>query len=142
METAVRLYEAGLVQTIVVSGYRSRGGYSEPDAMMAYAVERGVPARDVRPDYGGRRTYDTCYRAGHNFGVESAVLVTQRFHLSRALFTCEKLGVNVVGLAADLRPYRGQRWYQFRETAATLVALWDVMRREPPPVLGDPVPID
>lgn len=141
MDTAIRLYQAGVVQKILVSGDNRSANYDEPGAMMAYAVARGVPAADIQPDYAGWRTYDTCYRARHIFQVEAAVLVTQAFHLPRALFTCRGLGLDVVGVTADLRPYRAARWYEVRETGATLVALWDVLRQAPPPILGDPIPI-
>lgn len=142
MDTAIALYRSGAVRQIVVSGDNRVPEYNEPAAMMAYAVAQGVPPEVILPDYGGWRTYDTCYRVRHVFGLDSAVLVTQAFHLSRALFTCESLGLDVVGVAADQRSYRGARWYEFRETAATLVALWDVLRRQPPPVLGDVGPLN
>lgn len=142
METAIALYEAGIVQKLLVSGDNRFETYDEPTAMMRYAIQRGVPEEDIQPDFGGRRTYDTCYRAHHIFQVQSAVLVTQDFHLPRALFTCNGLGLDAVGTSADLRPYRDRRWYSIRETAATLVALWDVIRGKPAPVLGEPIPIE
>lgn len=132
MDTAIALYEAGKVDQILVSGGTDGAFYSEPDAMKAYAVAQGVPAGAITPDYEGIRTYDTCYRARHLFGARQAVLVTQAFHLPRALLTCQALGVDAVGAMADRRPYRAARWYEVRETAATLVAVWDVIRREPP----------
>jgi SanA protein len=141
VETAVRLYQSGQVSKIIMSGDNQTLEYDEPSAMVAYAIAQGVPSEDVQPDYGGRRTYDTCYRARDIFQVEGAVLVTQAFHLPRALFTCRQLGVTSVGVAADLRSYRGAGWYEFRETAATLMALWDIIRHEPPPVLGAPLPL-
>ncbi|MEW5985400.1 MAG: ElyC/SanA/YdcF family protein [Chloroflexota bacterium] len=139
MDTAIQLYESGLVQKLLVSGDNRTADYDEPGAMMGYASERGVPPEAIQPDYGGRRTYDTCYRARHIFQVESAILITQGFHLPRALFTCERLGLTVVGVAADARPYRDANWYELRETAATLVALWEVIRQLPPPVMGEPI---
>lgn len=142
METAVVLYQDGKVQKILVSGDNRFAEYDEPGAMMDYAIERGVHPDDIQPDYGGRRTYDTCYRAREIFQLDSAVLVTQRFHLPRALFTCQRLGIEAVGVAADLQPYRAARWYEIRETVATAVALWDTIRQQPAPVLGDPIPID
>ncbi len=141
METAIMLYHNGNIQKILVSGDNSVDDYNEPAAMMAYAVKRGVAPQDIQPDYGGRRTYDTCYRARDIFQLDSAILVTQEFHLPRALFTCQLLGIETTGVSADLRPYRGARWYEFRETAATLVALWDVIRQNPPAILGEPIPI-
>src|SRR5690606_2334630 len=112
--------------------------------MMEYAIGRGVPAEVIQPDYAGRRTYDTCYRARHIFGVESAVLVTQHFHLPRALFTCQQLGVDAVGVAADQRNYhpRSLAWSESREFLARVWALWDVIRGEPAEILGEPIVIE
>lgn len=142
MDTAIDLYHSGQVQKILVSGDNRTLAYNEPGAMMAYAIERGVPAADIQPDYAGLRTYDTCYRAREIFQVESAVLITQDFHLPRALFTCNALGIEVIGVTADRHTYRAARWFETRETAATLVALWDVIRRAKPAYLGDPIPIN
>lgn len=133
VETAIALYHSGVVDRIVVSGGTDNAFYNEPDAMRAYAIERGVPAEAIIPDYEGNRTYDTCYRARHTLDIESAILVTQAFHLPRSLLTCSWLGIDAIGAVADQRPYRAAQWYEVRETAATVVALWDVLRREPPP---------
>jgi len=143
VETGVQLYHAGKVQKLLMSGDNSTAEYDEPGAMRAYAISRGVPAADIQPDYAGRRTYDTCYRARSIFQLESAVLVTQDFHLPRALFTCRSLGVQAVGVTADLRPYtrRSLGWSTLREIPATIVALLDVIRRQPAPVLGEPIPL-
>ena len=142
MDTAVQLYQAGTVQKIIVSGDNRFEDYDEPTAMMEYAIEQGVAAEDIQPDFAGRRTYDTCYRAREIFQLESAILVTQQFHLPRALFTCQQLGIEVTGVASDPQLYRDAGWYEARETLATVVALWDVIRQQPAPVLGDPIPIE
>ena len=142
VDTAAALYDAGKVDKLVMSG--SRGAdYDEPGAMMARAVELGVPAADVQPDYGGLRTYDSCYRAKEIFRVEDAMIVTQQFHLPRALFLCDSLGVHVTGVIADQRTYsaRSIAWSELREVPATFLALADIVRREPPPILGEPAPI-
>jgi SanA protein len=143
VDTAIELYKTGKVQKLLMSGDNRFVDYDEPGAMMAYAVAQGVPAEDIQPDYGGRRTYDTCYRARHIFQVGDAVLVTQRFHLPRALFTCQQLGIEATGVAADRRTYsaRSLAWSETREIPAQLGALVDVVRRSPPPVMGDPLPI-
>jgi SanA protein len=143
VETAVQLYHAGRVQKILMSGDNRFEDYDEPGRMMDYAMSRGVPAEDIQPDYAGRRTYDTCYRAKAIFQLDSAVLVTQDFHLPRALFTCRNLGVEAVGVSADLRTYHpmSMRWSTAREFLATVRALVDVARRKPAPVLGAPIPI-
>lgn len=143
VETAVQLYHAGKVQKILVSGDNRFEDYDEPGRMMDYAISRGVPTEDIQPDYAGRRTYDTCYRAKAVFQLNSAVLVTQEFHLPRALFTCRNLGIQAVGVSADLRAYHpmSMRWSTAREFLATLRALVDVMRQKPAPVLGEPISI-
>ncbi len=133
VDTAIALYRTGQVERILVSGDNSSDFYDEPGAMRDYAIEQGVPAADVIADPAGHRTYDTCFRAREVYGVESAILVTQAFHLPRALLTCGSMGIDAVGAVADRRPYRGARWYEMRETAATLVAIWDVLRGDPPP---------
>ncbi len=143
VETAVQLYHDGKVEKLLLSGDNSSPYYNEPDAMAAYALGRGVPAENIQTDYAGLRTYDTCYRAQAIFGLEDAILVTQRFHLPRALFTCEQLGLDVNGVAADQRDYhpRSIAWSEMREVPATVMALVDVIRRQPPMFLGDPIPL-
>lgn len=144
VDTAVQLYKNGQVDKVLMSGGNETLDYNEPQAMINYAIEQGIPPEDIRPDYGGRRTYDTCYRAVEIFQIESAALVTQEFHLPRALFTCTNLGLNAVGVIADRRPYdpRSVRFSETREIPALVVALYDIIRRQPPPVLGEPLPID
>lgn len=144
LETAVRLYRAGVVQKLLLSGDGRLEDYDEPGRMMDYIRERGVPREHIQPDFAGRRTYDTCYRAREVFGLDSAVLITQQFHLPRALFTCHRLGLEVVGVAADQQRYspRSLAWSQLREIPALLVALVDVLRQAPPRVSGDPIALD
>ena len=141
--SAVQLYQAGKVEKLLMSGDNRFIDYNEPGAMQAYAIEMGVPENDIVLDYAGRRTYDTCYRALHIFGVKKAILVTQRYHLPRALFTCNGIGMQATGIAADMQYYRKFSraiWYS-RELPATLVSLWDVWIRHPLPVMGTPEPI-
>ena len=142
MDTAIALYRAGRVRKLLLSGDNRFVDYNEPAVMAAYALDQGVPRQDLVLDYAGRRTYDSCYRAGAIFGVERAVLVTQRFHLPRALLTCEGLGLEVVGVVADRRRYIRARWYELRETLALARAWLDVYLLRPLPVLGDPIPVD
>lgn len=143
VSTAVELYFSGKVQKLLMSGDNSYLDYNEPGAMLSYALELGVPEKDIILDYAGRRTYDTCYRALHIFGVTDALVVTQAYHLPRTLLTCQGLGLNAFGVIADQRAYHPiamQRW-RIREVPATLVALWDVYITRPLPILGKPEPI-
>ncbi|MGB3715090.1 MAG: ElyC/SanA/YdcF family protein [Candidatus Promineifilaceae bacterium] len=136
MDTAISLHKSGIVGQIIVSGHQDDLGYDEPGSMRAYAIARGIPPSEVQMDTRGDRTYDTCYRAQHEYHLDSVLLVTQDFHLPRALFTCSNLGIEAVGVRADMRIYRGASWYELRETAATLVALADLFRREAPDKSG------
>lgn len=132
MDTAIELYEAGIVDEILVSGDRQGVHYDEPGVMADYAIARGIPNNHIRVDGEGKRTYATCYRARNTFDYSEAILVTQGFHLPRALFTCNQLGVNSIGVEADRRMYRGENWYNIRETAATARALLDVILAKEP----------
>lgn len=144
LETARRLYAAGKVQKIIVSGDNRFKDYNEPKAMLDYLTAHGVPATDIQPDYAGRRTYDTCYRARDIFLVDDVVLVTQKFHLPRAIFTCRTLGVNAVGVPADIQPYgvKALTWSTVREELALARAVVDAVLRRPAPVLGQPIPVN
>lgn len=140
--TAVDLYKLGKVEKLLMSGNFSRG-HDEPGAMRRYALSLGIPDEDIILDFEGRRTYDTCYRARDIYNLDSAILVTQAFHLPRALYTCNLLGISAVGVPADLRQYRraSQTFWNFRETVATAVALWEIHLSQPKPILGNPEPI-
>jgi SanA protein len=142
VETAAQLYFDGKVDKLLMSGSRL-DPYNEPESMRTYAIQLGVPADDIVQDFAGRSTYDTCYRAREIFRVSEAILVTQGFHLPRALFTCNALGLKAVGVPADQRTYRrfSQFFWGVRETFATLNAFWEVYFRRPQPVLGRPEPI-
>ncbi len=142
--TAVDLYRQGKVRHLLLSGDNRFVYYDEPGAMMRLARDLGVPERALQPDYAGRRTYDTCYRARHIFGVRRAILVTQRFHLPRAVFTCRALGIKAVGVVADRRAYppATRAWWTLREAAAWVRAVLDVYLLRPTPVLGPPIPLE
>jgi SanA protein len=143
VETAVELYKNGKVEKLLMSGDNRFVDYNEPESMRQYAVSLGVPNEAIVLDYAGRRTYDTCYRAKEIFKVDSAILVTQEFHLPRALFLCNSFGVEAVGVKADNYYYlkRLRLIWSIRETLATAQAVWDVYVEHPMPVLGEPEPI-
>lgn len=143
VQTAANLYFDGKVEKLLLSGDNRFVDYNEPEAMRQYALSLGVPDEAMVLDYAGRRTYDTCYRARDIFRVDSAILVTQGFHLPRAIFLCNMLGVDGVGVPADIQYYRriSRALWTFREVLATLDAINDVFYKNPLPVLGDPEPI-
>ncbi len=142
VDTAVDLYQAGKVQKLLMSGDNRFINYNEPQHMKEYALARGVPEVDIVLDYAGRRTYDSCYRARAIFGVNEAILVTQDYHVDRALFTCNGVGLDAVGVIADRRSYIKGRQYWLREIPAMALAWWDVTIAHPVPVLGEPIPIE
>lgn len=125
--TAAILYRQRKVQRLLMSGTGRADGYDEPAAMRDLAVALGVPASDVQIDRGGTRTFETCYRAREVFRIDRALLVSQRYHLPRALVSCRAVGIDANGVSADLRRYnpRSQGYWELREFPATLVALWE-----------------
>ncbi|MGZ6346167.1 MAG: SanA/YdcF family protein [Anaerolineales bacterium] len=143
VQTAADLYFAGKVEKLLMSGDNRFVEYNEPAVMREVALSLGVPDAAIVVDFAGRRTYDTCYRAKAIFGVTEAILVTQAFHLPRAMYECSRLGVDSVGVNADLRVYNKSSvlYWNTRELFATVAALWDVNISHPIPVLGKPEPI-
>jgi SanA protein len=143
VETGSHLYFNGKVEKLLMSGDNQFVEYNEPEAMRQYSVSLGVPEEAIVLDYAGRRTYDTCFRAKAIFGLNSALLVTQKFHLPRALFLCNALGLNAEGVEAANR-YYGRRslfFWNVREQFATFTAFMDLYVEKPPLVLGQPEPI-
>lgn len=132
------LYHAHKVRHLLLSGDNRRSSYDEPRAMRKLALDAGVPADAIVLDYAGRRTYDSCARARQIFGVGGAILVTQDFHLARALYLCEHLGLgDVVGVAADRQASSSVPWLEGRELLASVKAWLDV-HVLPPHVMGGP----
>jgi len=140
---AANLYFAGKVEKLLMSGDNRFVDYNEPEAMRQLALSLGVPDTAIVLDYAGRRTYDTCYRAKAIFRVDQAILVTQAFHMPRAIYLCNRLGVDSIGVESDLTVFRKSSllYWNFRELFATVSALWDVNIGHPVPVLGKQEPI-
>lgn len=126
--TAAQLYFSGKAKTLLMSGSLIPPYYDEPEAMRRHALSLGVPPEAIQLDPAGFRTYETCYRARHLYGVQRAILVTQAFHLPRALYLCRGLGIAAVGVAADLRRYSRplHLYWSLREIPAAWAALYDL----------------
>lgn len=138
VKAAADLYKEGKVQKLIMSGDNRTEYHDEPTAMINYALEEGVPEYALQPDYAGRRTYDTCLRAKKVFKVEEAILVTQEFHMDRALYTCNSLGIDSIGVTSDLHDYKGELWYRVRDYFALVKAVWELNVDEPDNVvMGD-----
>ncbi len=125
VRAGVELYRLGKVKALLLSGDgRSSPYYNEPEAMRRLALRLGVPEQALRVDPEGLRTLESCRRAREVFGFTRAVVVTQRFHLDRALWLCDAAGIDAVGLAADRSSYGPRRiWWTAREIPASLSAL-------------------
>lgn len=141
--TAAELYKQGRVRTLLLTGDNRFKNYNEPETMRQTALALGVPEAALVLDFAGRRTFDSCYRAREIFGVRRAILITQGFHLDRALYLCDSLGIDSIGLRADRRAYPADahlRW-SLREIPATLAAWSDLNLLRPAPVLGEKLPM-
>lgn len=135
VDAAIALYRAGKVRQLLMTGDNRVDNYDEPDAMRAYAIARGVPEAAILTDPAGLRTYDSCYRARSNYGIgpNEAIVVTQAYHLSRAIFTCDGVGLRVIGYVAE--PFGGPlgREAALREHPARWLAWWQVVIERPTP---------
>jgi vancomycin permeability regulator SanA len=133
---AIRLYELGKVDGLLMTGDNHVVTHDEATAMRDYAVAQGVPPAAITLDYAGFDTYDSCYRAKAVFGVQSAIVVTQSYHLPRAVYTCRGVGIDAVGLGVpDWGTYPDSQMahYQLREVLASVKAMWDVDVGHPDP---------
>ena len=137
LDLAKRLYDAGLVRVILVSGDNMAREYNEPDAMRGYLIDAGVPADKVVADYAGFDTYDSCSRASRIFGVDRLTVVTQGYHLPRAVATCRALGVDANGVG-DTSFHGTEAWRRgaLRDLLACVKTVVDVVTGRDP-VLGD-----
>jgi len=127
LDVAAALYAAGKTKVIIVSGTRD-GGYNEPNGMKAALVAAGVPASRVVPDYGGNDTYSSCSRARNVFGVTSLIVVSQTYHLPRAVASCQMVGVDAIGVGDDTVAHDSLYWgYRARELAGNMKLTYDVV---------------
>lgn len=126
LDVALSLYRHGRVERILVSGDHRAESYDEPNAMRRYLEAHGVPREAIFMDHAGFDTYSSVWRAKHVFGAERVIVVTQDFHLPRALFVARSLGMAAEGASADRRLYRGIAWLHVRETISRTKAFLDV----------------
>ena len=141
VDTAIELYRAKQIDRILVSGDNRHPSYNEPKAMHDYLVSHAVDRKDVIVDYAGRSTYETCWRAKEVFGLSRAVLVTQRFHLPRALYLANELGLDAVGVPGDIKLKSEVDYQRLREWAAEVKAYLDLHVSPPAPLIGDRIEI-
>lgn len=142
VETAVNIYKAGKAKKLLLSGDHGQKDYDEVNAMMEYAVSRGVPKEDIFLDHAGFSTYESVYRARDVFLVQDVIIVTQKFHLSRAVYTARVLGLEAYGVSSDLRRYGVERYNNARESLARVKDFFYANIFVPEPkYLGEAIPI-
>ena len=139
--TGLDLYEAKSAPKLLMSGDHGQKDYNEVGAMKQYAIDNGVPSEDVFMDHAGFATYETIYRAKEVFKAEKVIIVTQEYHLYRALYIAEKLGLEAYGVSADLNTYAGQSMRDFREVLARCKDFLKCIFKPEPTYLGDPISI-
>lgn len=142
LDQALKLYQENWSDRILVSGDHGQKHYDEVSVMRQYLVDHGVPPEHVFMDHAGFDTYDTLYRARDVFKVQRAVVVTQDFHLRRALYIGYNLDLDLTGVASDLRTYQKIKYYRLREYPARVKAFFECrVFKSKPEFLGDPIPI-
>lgn len=138
----VELYKSGAAPKLLMSGDHGKEDYDEVNVMKNYAVDCGVPSEDVFMDHAGFSTYESMYRAKEIFGVEKMIIVTQEYHLYRALYTAEKLGIEVKGVACDRYIYAGQTYREIREILARDKDFLYCLFKPSPTYLGEAIPVN
>lgn len=141
VDTAIELYRAKQIDRILVSGDNRHPSYNEPKAMLEYLVSHAVDRKDVIVDYAGRSTYETCLRAREVFKLRRVVLVTQSFHLSRALYLANELGIDAIGVPGDIKLKNEVGYQGLREWAAEVKAYFEIHITAPQVTLGEPIEI-
>ncbi|MGW6911922.1 SanA/YdcF family protein [Streptomyces sp. NPDC054940] len=136
LDAAAKLYRAGRIEVVLVTGDNSRKDYDEPDAMRTYLTRHGVPDSRIVSDYAGFDTWDSCVRAKKIFGVDEAVLISQGFHIRRAVALCEEAGVSSYGVGVEAK--HDATWYYggTREILAASKAALDAVFEPDPRFLG------
>lgn len=142
LDTAIELYRKGAAPKLLLSGDNSVKEYSEPDCMLAYALKQGVPAEDIFLDFAGFSTYDSVYRANAIFRADRMIVVTQKYHLFRALKICDSLGITAKGAASNQRQYKRRCFRELREVLARDKDLVKGLLKPEPTFLGEEIPID
>lgn len=141
LQRGVEVYKAGAAPKILMSGDHGRTNYDEVNVMKQYALDEGIPEADIFMDHAGFSTYESMYRAKEIFGVDKMIIVTQKYHLSRALYIANKLDIEAYGVASDYRTFGGQFPRDCREVLARVKDVFTVIFKPKPTFLGDSIPI-
>ena len=141
VDAGIEIYQKGLAKKIIMSGDHGREDYDEVNTMKSYAVERGVPSEDIFMDHAGFSTYESMYRAKEIFQTESVIVVTQKYHLYRAVYDAQAFSMKAAGVACDQAVYRGDRYRKLREMLARVKDFGYTILKPEPTFLGDVIPV-
>lgn len=141
LRRSVELYEAGAAPKLLMSGDHGRKGYDEVDAMKSFAVEAGIPSENVFMDHAGFSTYETMVRAKEIFQAQKIIIVTQEYHLYRAMYIGQRLGMEVYGVSSNYRRYRNQKAMDTREVLARVKDVFSCVFWPEPTYLGETIPV-
>lgn len=141
LDEGIKLYKEGIASKIIMSGDHGREEYDEVNIMKEYAIEQGVPSEDIFMDHAGFSTYESIYRAKEIFDADNIVIVTQEYHLYRALYIAEKLDINAYGVNSDSRKYSGQTFRELREILARNKDFINCIIKPKPTYLGELIPV-
>ena len=139
--TAISLYKNGNTKKIIMSGDHGSKYYNEVSVMKNFAIKKGVPSEDIFMDHAGFSSYDSMYRAKEIFGVKKIIVVTQKYHLYRALYIAKSLGLEAIGVSADGRKYSGQVKREIREIMARDKDFFKCIVKPEPTFLGESISI-
>ena len=137
----IELYESKAAPKLIVSGDHGRKEYDEVNAMKKYAIDAGIPSENIFMDHAGFSTYESMYRAKEIFKAEKIIVVTQEYHLYRALYIAQKLGMEAYGVSSDYRPYYGQTYREVREILARCKDFATTLFKPEPTFLGEAIPV-
>lgn len=141
LRRGIDLYESGAAPKLLMSGDHGRDSYDEVDAMKQFAVDSGIPSTDVFMDHAGFSTYESIYRARDIFQAKKIIIVSQEYHLYRAIYIAQALGLEAYGVSADYRNYLGQSARDFREVLTRIKDLGYCIIKPEPTYLGESIPI-
>ena len=141
LNVGIKLYKDGVVPKIIMSGDHGRKEYDEVNVMKEYAIDNGVPSVDIFMDHAGFSTYDSIYRAKEIFGAKNIIIVTQEYHLYRAIYISNSLGLNAYGVSADPRKYSGQLYRELREILARNKDFIKSIYKPKSTYLGETIPV-
>lgn len=141
LDEGIKLYKEGIASKIIMSGDHGREEYDEVNIMKEYAIEQGVPSEDIFMDHAGFSTYESIYRAKEIFDADNIVIVTQEYHLYRALYIADKLDINAYGINSDPRQYSGQLFREIREILARNKDFINCIIKPKPTYLGESIPV-